>query len=301
MSVHIYKQEADTAYKRGDFNTAEALYTKALQETPDDLRLWTNRAQTFLQLQRWADAVEDCTVVLNRDSTHLKALFRRGRAYAQLGRIKEAQEDWKHLLILQPENQVVIQALNELEKNKNNPKQIKNNEEETPCIRKKIFIKEVDVLPSWAQNDSKHFTNTQTKSQSWENPETPTLQILTQKLRATDDTETARYNRFMYFFSIDATILPQLFGAAGLEGAFLETFLHAIKYAYSCEENRELWWNQSLSLLKQLSSCSRFDIAILFVRKSTLEQLDQLFQKAASEEGGKPYQVIWNTWILQKK
>ncbi|KTW32726.1 uncharacterized protein T551_00211 [Pneumocystis jirovecii RU7] len=300
MSVHKYKQQADAAYKRGDFDTAVVFYTKALQKTSSDLRLWTNRAQTFLQLQRWQEAIKDCTLVLEKDPTHQKALFRRGKAYAQLGEVEAARKDWKYLQTLQPENQAVINALNELEQNCAELKQKKDNEDDLTCIKKHIYINEVDALPPWAENDSKQPTNTLLKPLSWNKLETPTLQTLTQKLRTTCDTEASQHDRLIYFFLIDATTLPRLFGTAGLEGIFLETFLHAIEHVYIHAENRKAWWKQSLALLEQLSVCARFDIAILFVKKTTLERLDQLLQQAANEPDRQSYQAIWKAWMCQK-
>ncbi|KAG5513814.1 hypothetical protein PMAC_000852 [Pneumocystis sp. 'macacae'] len=300
MSQRNYKQQADAAYRQGDFNTAVTLYTKALQETSDDLRLLTNRAQTFLQLQRWKDAIKDCTLVLQKDPTHQKALFRRGKAYTQLGETKAAWKDWKYLQSLQPENQTIINALNELKQNYTELKQKEDSEDETNYTKKHIYINKVDILPLWAENNSKQSTDTLLKSISLDKLKTPTLQTLTQKLRTTCDTEASRHDQLMYFFLIDTTTLPQLFGTAGLEGIFLETFLHAIEHVYIHVKNKDSWWKQSLALLEQLSVCTRFDIAILFVKKTTLERLDKLLQQAASEPDGKPYQTVWKIWMHQK-
>ncbi|KAG4303165.1 hypothetical protein PCANB_000451 [Pneumocystis canis] len=297
MSVYEYKQQADTAYKHKDYDTAVALYTKALEQAPNDLRLWANRAQTFLQLKRWTEVLEDCTKILKQDPTHVKALFRRGQAYIQLGETEAAQKDWKHVKTLQPENQTIIKALNDLEGNITKINQEMQDGESITYLRTPIFIKEVETLPLWAQNELEHTVDEQLEFESWNKLNMPTLQMLKQEIRVKSNTEIAQHNRLMHFFSIDAMILPRLFGSAGLEGIFLETFLQAIKHAYYHMKDRTAWWKQSLSLLEQLSVCARFNIAILFVKKDTLKQLDQLFQQATIEADGQPYQMIWKVWM----
>lgn len=97
MAQLAEKIQADAAYLKEDFKAAEALYTQALLKTPEDERLWTNRAQTYLQLGRWSDAIHDCSEALKRNPYNLKALFRRGKAYEQQGNIKAAKEGWKTL------------------------------------------------------------------------------------------------------------------------------------------------------------------------------------------------------------
>ncbi|EMR09217.1 hypothetical protein PNEG_02553 [Pneumocystis murina B123] len=301
------KIQADAAYLKGDFEAAEALYTQALLEAPDDERLWTNRAQTYLQLKRWSEAINDCSEALKRNPYNLKALFRRGKAYEQQGNIKAAKEDWNLALIQDPKNKTVQEALFLLNKTK-----INCTDEKVEKVVKKIpiAIKEVETLPSWAENEYQHNSNTKEykpslnglKYKTSTKEVIPTLQILEQKLRTMEETEISKQEKLMYFFSINYVMLPHLFGTAGLEGIFLETFLHAIKYAYQQEKDKIKWWKQSLGILQQLSCCSRFDIAILFVKKTILEDMNQLFEKAIIEMEEKikeSYRTIWEIWMNQ--
>ncbi|KTW26654.1 hypothetical protein T552_02663 [Pneumocystis carinii B80] len=303
MAQPAEKNKADAAYLRGDFKTAEALYTQALLKSPDDERLWTNRAQTYLQLSRWQEAINDCSEALKRNPYNLKALFRRGKAYEQQGDIKAAREDWNKVLVRDPENQTIQEALHLL--NKTNI----NCADEKVVKRIPIAIKEVETLPSWAENQYQHNFSTKEYNSSSNGvkcersikEEIPTLQILEQKLRIMEETEILKHQKLMYFFSINYTILPRLFGTAGLEGIFLETFLHSIKYAYQ-QEDKTKWWKQSLGILQELSRCSRFDLAILFVKRTILEDMNQLFEKALTgmeEKIKESYIMIWKTWMNQ--
>ncbi|KAG5437572.1 hypothetical protein PCK2_000998, partial [Pneumocystis canis] len=203
----------------------------------------------------------------------------------------------KHVKTLQPENQTIIEALNDLEKKVAKTKQEIHGQESVAYSRTPISIKEVETLPLWAQTKSEPPIDEQLESKSWNKQNIPTLQMLKQEIRIKNDTTELHHSRLMYFFSIDATILPRLFGSAGLEGVFLETFLQAIEHAYYHMKDKDSWWNQSLALLEQLSICARFNIAILFVKKDTLERLNQLFQKATIETDGQPYQVVWKVWM----
>lgn len=305
MSVQTnWKSQADAAYKRGNYEEAVELYTKALQQAPNDQRLWTNRAQTYFKLKRWNLIIDDCTEALRLDSLNLKALFRRGRAYQQLGNIQAARADLNHALTIDPTNQAVQEALIQLDQNKDvstSAYQVLSNN----CSVKKpkktpIHIQEVDSLPSWAQNEQ--CCKGTLEHSSWNLDNQPTLYTLTQRLRNIDNTETSRRDRFMYFFSLDYTILPRLFGAAGLEGAFVETFLQAIEHAYYYEKDKTMWLKRSFGFIEQLSICPRFEIAILFVKKETLEHVDQLFQKEViEEEYVQLYKTIWKLWMEKYK
>ena len=73
-----------------------------------------NRAAARLKLERYGQAVEDCTQVLCLQSKHTKAVFRRAQAYEALANshaadmatfqdyVGRAMEDVKTLVVLEP-------------------------------------------------------------------------------------------------------------------------------------------------------------------------------------------------------
>ena len=67
---------------------------------------------TYLNF-RYGAAIQDCDTALELDNTYIKAYARRATAKQSLGRLKEAMEDYEHLLKLQPGNK---QALDGIEK-----------------------------------------------------------------------------------------------------------------------------------------------------------------------------------------
>ena len=56
----------------------------------------------------------NCTKALDIDPKNVKALFRRGKCYAQLGEIDEAKEDFDRVLELQPDNKDAVRELRAL-------------------------------------------------------------------------------------------------------------------------------------------------------------------------------------------
>jgi STIP1 family protein 1 len=54
------KEQGNRAFKEGDYQAAEELYTQACQRFSRNPLLFTNRANARLKLQRWEGAVNDC-------------------------------------------------------------------------------------------------------------------------------------------------------------------------------------------------------------------------------------------------
>nr|POE54550.1 acetylesterase [Quercus suber] len=54
------KEQGNTAFKNQDYETAEALYTQAIQKYSRNQFIFTNRANARLKLQKWEGAVDDC-------------------------------------------------------------------------------------------------------------------------------------------------------------------------------------------------------------------------------------------------
>lgn len=54
-----YREKGNKAFVDGDFETARQEYTKGIEATPEDPRLWSNRAQTFIKLELPELAVVD--------------------------------------------------------------------------------------------------------------------------------------------------------------------------------------------------------------------------------------------------
>lgn len=75
-----------------------------------------NMAACMLKLNRYDDVIAQCSVVLQEDEKNVKALFRRGKARAALGRTDEAREDFKKVQKLSPGDNNVVKELSLLAK-----------------------------------------------------------------------------------------------------------------------------------------------------------------------------------------
>ncbi|KAF5193126.1 Peptidyl-prolyl cis-trans isomerase fkbp42 [Thalictrum thalictroides] len=70
-----------------------------------------NMAACLLKLERYEEAIKQCNIVLAHDQNNVKALFRRGKAAAELGRTDSAREDFRKARQLAPEDKAIGKEL----------------------------------------------------------------------------------------------------------------------------------------------------------------------------------------------
>ncbi|KAJ3679489.1 hypothetical protein LUZ60_017500 [Juncus effusus] len=70
-----------------------------------------NMAQCLIKLERYDEAIAQCTIVLSEDENNTKALFRRGKARAALGQTDSARADLQKALKLVPGDKAIIREL----------------------------------------------------------------------------------------------------------------------------------------------------------------------------------------------
>ncbi|KAK9475182.1 uncharacterized protein V1510DRAFT_400849 [Dipodascopsis tothii] len=114
------KTEGNALFARQDYAAAAAKYAAAIAAAPRlDASFYTNRAACSLKLGQHAAAVDDCTAALEAfpgspAALTVKALWRRGTAHRELGRLADARADWERALAADPANQSVAGDLNKL-------------------------------------------------------------------------------------------------------------------------------------------------------------------------------------------
>lgn len=54
------KEKANEAFRNGEYEVADKLYTEAIGCCKDMTLLYTNRAMTRIKLQKYAEAIDDC-------------------------------------------------------------------------------------------------------------------------------------------------------------------------------------------------------------------------------------------------
>lgn len=96
------KNQADGAFRAGDFESAAAAYTQALEVLQsfkgdgaasveaDRLRIHSNRSLTFQKLQKWTEALDDAKKAVELDPKRSKSWFRIGQTLVGLDLFAEA-------------------------------------------------------------------------------------------------------------------------------------------------------------------------------------------------------------------
>lgn len=110
------KAEANKAFISHDFNGAAALYTKAIDLNPTDATLWCNRAYARIKLEEHGYGLNDASTAIALDPNYAKAYYRRATCYLQTLQYKLAIADFKKLLTLEPQNQLVRTQLDSTQK-----------------------------------------------------------------------------------------------------------------------------------------------------------------------------------------
>merc|ERR1712137_285120 len=85
-TANMLKDEGNERMKRGEFASAVEYYSDALLLTPDNAVLYGNRAQAYLNLERYEQALEDACMCTQLDSTFAKGYLRAGKAAVALKR-----------------------------------------------------------------------------------------------------------------------------------------------------------------------------------------------------------------------
>ncbi|KAI4296367.1 hypothetical protein L6164_036331 [Bauhinia variegata] len=112
----LLKEKGNAAFKGKQWNKAVNFYTEAIKLNGMNATYYCNRAAAYLELGCFLKAEEDCDKAILHDKKNVKAYLRRGTARESLLRNKEALEDFKHALVLEPQNKTAILAEKRLRK-----------------------------------------------------------------------------------------------------------------------------------------------------------------------------------------
>ncbi|KAJ8571137.1 hypothetical protein K7X08_038109 [Anisodus acutangulus] len=111
----LLKEKGNAAYKGKQWNKAVSYYTEAIKLN-DNATYYCNRAAAYLELGCFQQAEEDCTKAISLDKKNVKAYMRRGTARESLLFYKEALQDIRHALVLEPQNKFASVAEKRLRK-----------------------------------------------------------------------------------------------------------------------------------------------------------------------------------------
>ncbi|KAK9746315.1 CHAT domain [Popillia japonica] len=104
-------RQSNTACQNGDFATAVALYTDALQLDPTNHILYSNRSAAKLKQGLFSQALQDATTARDLCPTWPKAYYRQGVALQCMGRHGEALAAFSAGLAQDPTSQQLLSAL----------------------------------------------------------------------------------------------------------------------------------------------------------------------------------------------
>ncbi|KAK0146507.1 Tetratricopeptide repeat protein 12 [Merluccius polli] len=96
------KDKGNEAYARQDYKTAVEFYSDGLAELRDMQPLYTNRAQAYIKLGKYNEAVSDCEWALKCNERCIKAYVHMGKAYIGLRNYKEARNCYEKIVEIEP-------------------------------------------------------------------------------------------------------------------------------------------------------------------------------------------------------
>ena len=110
------KNDGNKELTAGHFLEAIRLYSEALQLTPTNAIVLSNRAQAYLKVENYGLAQADATAAIEADPTYAKAYYRRASAHYALNKFKLARKDFKQVCKLKPKDRDARAKLAECEK-----------------------------------------------------------------------------------------------------------------------------------------------------------------------------------------
>ncbi|XP_060643661.2 tetratricopeptide repeat protein 12 [Anolis sagrei] len=99
------KDKGNDAFSKGDYEAAIEKYTEGLKKQKDMPMLYTNRAQAYIKLQKYDQAINDCNWALRCDEKCIKALFHMGKAYLALEKYSKSRECYLKILEIDPQKE----------------------------------------------------------------------------------------------------------------------------------------------------------------------------------------------------
>lgn len=98
------KEQGNEQLIKGHFLEAIGLYSDALEYSPTNAVILSNRAQAYIKVENYGLAMADATAALESDPKYAKAYYRRGSAQFALTHYKDARKDFRKVCQLKPKD-----------------------------------------------------------------------------------------------------------------------------------------------------------------------------------------------------
>ncbi|KAA8915872.1 hypothetical protein TRICI_001965 [Trichomonascus ciferrii] len=267
-------------FKEGKVNDAIEFYSRAIEKDPTVPALYANRAQCYLKLEKWAEALDNCTVGLqsagSNTSLMTKLYYRKGLAEKQLKDFKAARASFEKGIELEPTNDSLKKELDSLvwaEK-----KSARRTREKQPIRTQpqkkslKIPIEVVDKLPSIYSNTpapASSTKETRRAKSTFEPPTEPLSQFLLTQLMRSSEVD------LPYVYDYILTVTPNTFrdvhSSSGINYDVIDFVLDAIIYKASEASESIDWVQNAVQIIRAISTCPRFGIAKVFTSSEKVQ------------------------------
>ena len=98
------KDQGNEQLLKGHYLEAIGFYTDALEYSPTNAVILSNRAQAYIKVENYGLAMADADAALESDPNYAKAYYRRGSAQFALGHLKDAKKNFRKVCQLQPKS-----------------------------------------------------------------------------------------------------------------------------------------------------------------------------------------------------
>ncbi|KAJ8536083.1 hypothetical protein K7X08_034484 [Anisodus acutangulus] len=115
-SAEMAKEKGNQAFKEKQWQKAIGFYTEAIKLNGNSGTYFSNRAAAQLEMGNFLQAEADSSKAIDLDKKNVKAYLRRGTAREMLGYYKQAIEDFRYALVLEPTNKRASQSADRLKK-----------------------------------------------------------------------------------------------------------------------------------------------------------------------------------------
>jgi len=111
-----FKSKGNDALVAGRYLAAIGFYSQALEHTPTNAIVLSNRAQAYIKVENYGVAILDADAAIESDPTYAKGFYRRATANFALHKFKSARKDFRSVCKLKPTDRDARARLNACEK-----------------------------------------------------------------------------------------------------------------------------------------------------------------------------------------
>ncbi len=117
------REEANAAFQGLDFSKALSLYTDAIDISPEEAVLYSNRAAAYIALKDFSNALADALKATSLDPAFVRGWVRLGFAHLNLKNFSDSRLAFQRALLLDPQNPAARQGLDSLPSAEPQPRQ----------------------------------------------------------------------------------------------------------------------------------------------------------------------------------